>query len=185
MLILCLAGCGSASETSKKSKDKNDTKKDTVVDTVTDTSVSSDNEKSPSDGPDFFESYDIYGNYFNSDILGDAKVIMINYWEPWCGPCVNEMPDLQKLYEKYKDQGFVVVGIYSTFDMDEDALAIVEGANITYPILRETDVMHTLAQDYYPASYFMNGSQYLIDSNPYIGSRSYDDWESIILSYLY
>lgn len=139
---------------------------------------------SPQNTQSYFNATDIYGNEVTDDIVKNAKVIMLNYWEPWCGPCVNEMPDLQKLYEKYKDQGFVVVGVYSTFDMDEDAMDIVTGNNITYPILRTNDVLETLAQDYYPATYFMDGSQNLLHDEPYIGSRSYEEWETIILSYL-
>ena len=66
----------------------------------------------------------------------DAKVVMINLWEPWCGPCVNEMPGLEKLYEQYKDKGLVILGVFSSQDMDEDARKVIEDAGITYPILK-------------------------------------------------
>ena len=39
-----------------------------------------------------------------------SKVILLDFWNIHCGPCVKSMPDLQKLYEKYKDQGLLVIG---------------------------------------------------------------------------
>jgi len=40
----------------------------------------------------------------------ENKVILLDFWNIHCGPCVKSMPDLQKLYEKYKDQGLLVIG---------------------------------------------------------------------------
>jgi len=40
-----------------------------------------------------------------------GKVVLVNFWATWCPPCRKEMPDLQALYDKYKDQGFVVISI--------------------------------------------------------------------------
>lgn len=44
------------------------------------------------------------------DLLGQGPVL-ISFWATWCKPCVKELPHLQELYEKYKDQGFLVVAI--------------------------------------------------------------------------
>ncbi|HXJ90544.1 MAG TPA: TlpA disulfide reductase family protein [Candidatus Binatia bacterium] len=67
--------------------------------------------------------------------LGDlkGKVVLVNFWATWCPPCRKEMPDLQALYDKYKDQGFVVLSI-----SDEDAAKVapfVAERKITYPVL--------------------------------------------------
>ena len=40
-----------------------------------------------------------------------GKVVLVNFWATWCPPCRKEMPDLQALYDKYKDQGFLVLSI--------------------------------------------------------------------------
>ena len=47
-----------------------------------------------------------------SDLRG--KVILLNFWATWCYPCKIEIPDLNKLQEKYQDKGFDVVGITLT-----------------------------------------------------------------------
>jgi cytochrome c-type biogenesis protein len=44
-----------------------------------------------------------------SDYLG--KVVLVNFWAPWCGPCVVETPALIRVYNKYKGRGFAVIGV--------------------------------------------------------------------------
>ena len=62
-----------------------------------------------------------------------GKVVLVNFWATWCPPCRKEMPDLQALYDKYKDRGFVVLSI-----SDEEAAKVspfVAERKITYPVL--------------------------------------------------
>jgi thiol-disulfide isomerase/thioredoxin len=49
-----------------------------------------------------------------------GKVVLLNFWATWCGPCVAAFPDLKKLYEKYRDHGFEVIAI--SLDSDRAAL---------------------------------------------------------------
>lgn len=79
-----------------------------------------------------FTLTDLQGKSWHlADLRG--KVVLVNFWATWCPPCRKEMPDLQALYEKYKDQGFLVLSI-----SDEGATNVVpyiKERNISYPVL--------------------------------------------------
>ena len=60
-----------------------------------------------------------------------GKVVVINFWASWCGPCRNEAPALESLWQKYKDQGVVFLGV--TFaDDPKDSLAFISEFGTTY-----------------------------------------------------
>ncbi|MFZ1135663.1 MAG: TlpA disulfide reductase family protein [Candidatus Korobacteraceae bacterium] len=62
-----------------------------------------------------------------------GKVVLVNFWSTWCPPCRKEMPDLESLYQRFAEQGFVVLAI-----SDEDVGKVkpfIEGRGVTYPIL--------------------------------------------------
>jgi peroxiredoxin len=62
-----------------------------------------------------------------------GKVVVLNFWATWCPPCRKEMPDLETLYQQFKDQGFVILAI-SDEDADKVRPFIAE-QKVTYPIL--------------------------------------------------
>jgi peroxiredoxin len=62
-----------------------------------------------------------------------GKVIVLNFWATWCPPCRKEMPDLETLYQQFKDQGLLILAI-----SDEDAGKVkpfIAQQKVTYPIL--------------------------------------------------
>lgn len=129
-----------------------------------------------------FSTTDINGNAVSSEDFKDAKVILVNYWEPWCGPCVQEMPELSELYEKYKDEGLVILGIYS--DQGDDAEKIVSDNQIAYPILHSNGDLMKYSTTYFPTSYIVDGNGKFLSSGAIIGALGYDEWEEMVLPYL-
>jgi cytochrome c biogenesis protein CcmG/thiol:disulfide interchange protein DsbE len=71
-----------------------------------------------------------------SDYKG--KVILLNFWATWCGPCKHEIPGFVELYNAYKDKGFVVIGI-STDDTPEQLKKFAQQMKMTYPVLVGSD----------------------------------------------
>lgn len=82
--------------------------------------------------------------------LADYKLILVNYWEPWCGWCLEEMPDFEKLWQEYKDKGLLIVGMYHDA---EDAEEAIEKTGITYPTINY-DESSEYTQDGVPVSLF-------------------------------
>ena len=68
----------------------------------------------------------------------DNKVVVVNIWATWCGPCRQEMPDLVKLNEEYKSRGLVVLGLATTYnerDDPEHVKQFIKAQNVKYRIL--------------------------------------------------
>lgn len=131
-----------------------------------------------------FTTTDINGDPFSDEDIGDAKLVMVNFWEPWCGPCVSEMPELEQLYQDYKDQGFVIVGAFYSSDNLEDAKAIVADLNISYPIVMGNEDLHPFTSRYVPTTVFFDGAGNLLSGEAIVGAKSYDVWEQEMQKYL-
>ena len=67
-----------------------------------------------------------------------GRVVMVNFWATWCGPCRQEMPQLNRLYEKYKSSGFVLLGI-NVDDDTSNAASVAAKLGVTFPVLLDTD----------------------------------------------
>ena len=69
-----------------------------------------------------------------------GKVVFLNFWATWCGPCRQEMPELIKLHTNYKDRGLVVVGL-STDESATELDAFLKANPLPYTIGRATQEM--------------------------------------------
>ena len=91
-----------------------------------------------------------------SDLRG--QVVLINLWASWCPPCRAEMPAIDAVYRKYRDAGFVVLAVNTTYqDTESEARAFVQKLGLTFPILFDRD--GAASQRYrlqgLPTSYFV------------------------------
>jgi len=67
-----------------------------------------------------------------SDFAGKAKVLLVDFWASWCGPCRAEMPNVVNAYNAYKDKGFEIVGV--SLDNNADAWKkAISDLKITWP----------------------------------------------------
>lgn len=75
--------------------------------------------------------------WLNSDELPwdklKGKVVVLDFWGTWCGPCVKKLPEVQKLADKFGDRGLVVIGIHSA-EASETCEDFIKKNNISYPI---------------------------------------------------
>ncbi len=69
--------------------------------------------------PEFSPVVDLDGNPVSlADYRG--KLVLLDFWATWCGPCITELPNIKEVYEKYHDKGFEIIGI--SLDTNEAAL---------------------------------------------------------------
>lgn len=67
-----------------------------------------------------------------------GKVVVVNIWGSWCGPCRLEAPALEETYQQYQAKGVEFLGI-NVRDINSSALAFVSDDHITYPSLQDPD----------------------------------------------
>ncbi|HXX64736.1 MAG TPA: TlpA disulfide reductase family protein [Bacteroidota bacterium] len=64
-----------------------------------------------------------------------GKVVVVNFWATWCGPCRSEIPGMQEVYEKYKSKGLEIIGV----SLDQKGWDVinpfVKRMNISYPVV--------------------------------------------------
>jgi peroxiredoxin len=130
MTILIAIGCG------QKGKMKEATRPSEIVNKMMGTNKS----KRPDyaiKAPDF-TLRTVQGELFKlSENRG--KVIMLNFWGTWCGPCRREIPDFNKLHAKYQKDGLEIVGITLTSGSSKNILQFMNAWDMEYTVLTDID----------------------------------------------
>ena len=107
--------------------------------------------------PDFSLA-DPKGNKYELSALR-GKAVLLNVWATWCPPCRAEMPSIQQYYQRYQQQGLVVLGINAT---DRDAplniVPFVQQYHLSFPILLDEtgEVSRKYQVQSLPSTYFIN-----------------------------
>jgi thiol-disulfide isomerase/thioredoxin len=100
--------------------------------------------------PAFHVSDWINGGVTDNDIKG--KVVLVDLYATWCGPCMAAIPHNNELLKKYKDQGLVIIGVCTSSHGQEQFVTNARGHNIQYPAARDPELKteKAWAVDYYP-----------------------------------
>jgi peroxiredoxin/tetratricopeptide (TPR) repeat protein len=88
-----------------------------------------------------------------SDLKG--KVVIINFWATWCVPCIQEMPSLKRIYDKYRTRGLEVLAVST----DEDAASVapfVKNNDLPFPVLHDQSFSKQLGVDALPTNLFLD-----------------------------
>lgn len=121
------------------------------------------------------------GDTLDQSVFTDNKLIMVNYWATWCGPCVGEIPDLIKISKEYADKGFVIVGVLTGDDDIDGAKQFIADQGMSYPVVLPEAIFLDYSTDIYaiPTTKFFDSTGKQIGDS-IVGARSYDDWTGII-----
>ncbi|RZT29035.1 thioredoxin family protein [Cupriavidus agavae] len=113
-----------------------------------------------------------------------GKVVLVDFWTYACGNCVNTLPYVTKWYDKYKDQGLVVVGVHTPEFPFEKSTANVQAAlkeyGIRYPVAQDNNYATWSAyhNQYWPALYLVDANGRIVYQH--YGEGSYGDTEAAI-----
>jgi thiol-disulfide isomerase/thioredoxin len=94
---------------------------------------------------------------FSPELQADAKVIYVDFWASWCGPCRRSFPWLNEMQAKYADQGFTVIGV--NVDPDKaDAQLFLDKYPANFPLVYDPngELASRYALQGMPSSILMN-----------------------------
>ncbi len=86
-----------------------------------------------------------------------GSVVIVDFWASWCEPCAEAMPALERMYQRYRGQGLVIIGVSEDRAAD-NARGFLQRANVTFPVMHDSD--HSVANAYRPPTM---PSTYIID----------------------
>lgn len=103
-----------------------------------------------------------------------GKVVILNFWSIWCGPCLVEMPSLNKLYLEFKNKGLVVIAVAED-PAEKPVRSYIQEKSLAFPVLMDKE-----RKVYFKYSLFGIPVTFLIDKKgviveKFIGER---DWSS-------
>lgn len=192
LTTLLFAGCG-------QDKADTNTKPSTEQDTQTADNDISDEDNSAASveitsGETFskLNTTDLDGNNIDSTIFAKNKVTLVNAWNVGCTPCINEIPELDRLNKDYADKGAAVLGLYNDLgtglseETKNQIREIMDNANADYTQLTLEGSLGTdpliLNMMVFPTTYVVDSDGNILETIQ--GSNNYEGWKEVIDSYL-
>ena len=130
VILFCFVGCDNGSAQRQNSR------KTTTASKITKTSVK-EKDRNAIIAPDFTLA-DLDGEWVSMNQF-KGKVVLLNFWGTWCGPCRKEIPDFVKLSEKYQKDGLEIVGVTLTSGSAGKINAFADRWGINYTLLTDID----------------------------------------------
>ena len=128
MMAGAISACNAGNKTANESvstEAQTDSKK-------ADESKAADSKKEDVSFPEF-SAKTVEGEEISNDVFKDSKLTVVNVWGSWCGPCVQEIPELQKLSENMKDKNVNVIGIAQDAGSNFQAVKeVLDKSKVTY-----------------------------------------------------
>jgi len=184
LLLICLAGCGGGGNAPAPTDGPTAAPAESPAAPPTREPAGEDAAPADAFTPDFtFSARDRDGNVWTEAVFAEQKLTMINFWEPWCGPCVGEMPDLQKLSENYADKGLRIIGVYAQPDMEEEVDALLEKTGVRYLLLHYDAAFDQFQSGYVPTTIFVDGQGRVLTVDGQtllVGSNTYEGWAAVV-----
>ena len=126
-----------------------------------------------------FEAVTLDGKPIDSSIFKDYDLVILNCWAEWCGPCVGELPELERIHQEYPN--VLILGVLSfSYDL-EGAKQTLRDAGVTYPAFEPTGELAERVNTFnaIPTTMFFDKNGVEL-REPIVGSGSYDDWKAVI-----
>lgn len=164
MALMMAAGISACNASSKTSSTEATTTESKQADTKAEDSKQAESDKEDKKFPEF-SAKTVSGEDISSDLFKDSKLTVVNVWGSWCGPCVQEIPELQKLYESMKDKDVNVIGLAQDAGTDLDAVKeIIDKNKVTYQNIvpegaTEDFVMNLMA---FPTTFFVDSDRNIV-----------------------
>lgn len=164
MALMLAAGISACNASSKTSSSEATTTELKQADAKVEDSKQAESDKEDKKFPEF-SAKTVSGDDISSDLFKNSKLTVVNVWGSWCGPCVQEIPELQKLYESMKDKDVNVIGLAQDAGTDLDAVKeIIDKNKVTYQNIvpegaTEEFVMSLMA---FPTTFFVDSDRNIV-----------------------
>lgn len=136
-----------------------------------------------------FKTQDLNGNAVTNDIFAKKKLTVVNVWGTFCGPCIEEMPELQKWSEEMPDD-VQIIGLVGDVEGENDkkhlelAIKIIDKAGVNFANIIVNDDFKDLISGIigYPTTFFVDQSGAIV-GDPIVGAEM-DSYKSFVEEYL-